>query len=237
MSFSGFKTKTIVTGLSVLVATSAFGYWSYSEYQHQELRNAVTELVKDTSVRLGDALDARTAPTSGERLKNLRRFYEHVEVVDGHYQKLQGMNVSRIGELADAADDYVLTSREILLRRASSQRNRLKLSGSIQALRNHMRADNRTGSWVTEAIRAKDRVEEDYRDYKRTIDALAKLVESFPASRTKMAPHVEAALLTDIALVEQARQQALQASRQAEEEIAKVRQLAAYRQEFEKVTR
>ena len=229
MSFSGFKTKMIVTGLAATLATSAFGYWRYAEYRQQELRNEITELVKDTSMRLGDALDARTAPTSTEKLQVLRRFYEDAETVDGHYRRLSSLNIAPIGELADAADDYVLTSREILLRRASSHRNRLKLSGSIRALRNHMRANNRTGSWVTEAVRAKDRVEEDYRDYKRTVDALAKLLESFPHSRAKMAPHVDAALLTDEALIEEARQQALEASRQAADEIAKARQLTAYR--------
>ena len=75
-------------------------------------------------------------------------------------------------------------------------------------------------------------MEEDYRDYKRTVDALAKLLESFPESRAKMAPHVDAALLAEEALVEEARQQVLAASRQAEEEIRKVRQLTAYRWEF-----
>jgi len=253
MRFSGLKTKAVITVLAAVAGTSAFGYWSYAEYREQALRNAIMELVTDTSVRLGEALDARMPQKSVKNPQSLRKFYEHAEAVDGHYQRLSSLNIAPIGEhagfdrklaqlmglrsldiapigeLADAADDYVLTSREILLRRASSQRIRLKLSGSIEALRNHMRADNRTGAWVSEAIRAKERVEEDYRDYRLTVGALARLLESFPASQAKMVAHVDAALLADLALVEEAREEALRASRQAAEEIAKVRQLTAYR--------
>ena len=229
MRFSGLKTKAVITVLAAVAGTSAFGYWSYAEYREQALRNAIMELVTDTSVRLGAALDARMPQKSVKNLQSLRKFYEHAEAVDGHYQRLSSLGIAPTDKLADAADDYVLTSREILLRRASSQRIRLKLSGSIEALRNHMRADNRSGAWVREAIRAKERVEEDYRDYRLTVGALARLLESFPASQAKMVVHIDAALLADLALVEEAREEALRASRQAAEEIAKVRQLTAYR--------
>ena len=229
MSFSGLKTKTVAIAFAALFTGSAFGYWSYGEYRQQELRNAIAELVKDTSVRMHDALGAETLPTPADTSVTLRRFYDHAEAVDGNFRKLHDMDVAPVEALAGVADDYVLTSREILLRQASSHRYRLKLSGSIQALRNHMRTDNRTGAWVSEAIRAKERVEEDYRDYRIATNALGNLLESFPAARAKMAPHVDAGLLTDEALAEAARQQVLAASRQAADEIQKARQLASYR--------
>lgn len=229
MNFSGTKSRVAVMALSAALAGSAFGYWSYGEYRQQELRNEVTELVKDTSVRMRDALSAGTLPTSANTPVTLRKFYDHAEAADRNFRKLHGMDVAPVEALAGAADDYVLTSREILLRHASSHRYRAKLSGSIQALRNHMRTDDRTGAWVSEAIRAKERVEEDYRDYKIATNALGNLLESFPASRAKMAPHVDAGLLTDEAVVEEARKQVLAASRQAADEIEKARQLASYR--------
>lgn len=230
MSFSGFKTKTVVTALTAVLATSAFGYWGYGELREQALRNEIIELVKDTSLHMATALGTEAPQKSAASLAALRKFYEHAEAVAGHFQKLNAMDLaSPVADLADAADDYMLTSREILLRRASSQRYRLKLSGSIQALHAHMRADNRTGAWVSEAIRAKEKVEEDYRDYRLAINALGSLLGTFPASRAKMALYIDATLLTNEALVEEARRQALEASTRAADEIEKVRQLHAYR--------
>lgn len=229
MNFLGFKTKAVAVTLSVVVAGSAFGYLGYGEYKEQGLRHEVTELVKDTSLRMHDALRVESVPASAEQANFLRQFYDHAEAVDGHFQKLHSIDVLPIGELAGVVDDYVLTSREILIRRASSHRYRLKLSGSIQTLRNHMRTDDRTGAWVSEAIRAKERVEEDYRDYRLAINALGTLLGSYPAALTKLAPHVEAALLVDESLIEEAHRRALEAATQTADEIEKARQLASYR--------
>lgn len=229
MIFSIPKTKIAAAAVAAVLAGSAFGYWGYGEFREHELRNAVTEIVTDTSLRMRDALRAETGSIPANNPATLRRFYDHAVAVDGHLSELRGMDVSPIGGLGDAADDYVLTGREILLRRAASQRYRLKLAESIQALRNHMRADDRSGSWVREAVRAKERVEEDYRDYRITINALGTLLESFPASRAKMAPHVDAALLADDALVAEARKLVLESSKQVADEVGKISELAAYR--------
>lgn len=229
MRFSGFKTKTVVMALAAVAATSAFGYWGYAELRTQHLRDEITALVKDASLRMHTALSAQTPPAAVNNPAILRKFYEHAEAVDAHFRKLRDEEVGAVGDLADAADDYLLTSREILLRQASSQRYRLKLSASIQALQNHMRADNRTGAWVSEAVRVKERVEEDYRDYNRAINALSTLLGTFPAAREKLAPHVDATVLADEKLVETARERALAASGHAADEMERVRQLRTYR--------
>jgi hypothetical protein len=229
MNFLGLKSKAVAITVSVLVAGSAFGYLGYGEYKEQGLRHEVMEIVKDTSLQMRDALSVESVPTSASQANFLRQFYDHAEAVDAHFQKLHSLDVLPIGELAGVVDDYVLTSREILIRRASSQRYRLKLSGSIQALRNHMRTDDHTGAWVSEAIRAKERVEEDYRDYRVAINALGSLLGSYPAAWAKLAPHVEAALLVDESLIEDAHRRALEAAAQAADQIEKARQLASYR--------
>jgi hypothetical protein len=224
MNFS--KTKTTVVVVAVLLAGSAFGYWGYSEYKELELRSEVMGIVQDTSLQMRDSLSAEPRAAAASRPASLRKFYEHAEAVDGEFKKLRGLAIPRpVEPLADAADDYVLTSREILLRWASTQRNHQKLSSSIQALRSHMSADDRSGAWVSQAIRAKEQVEEDYRDFQVASNALGNLLETFPAARAKMTPYVEASLLTDDALVEDARRRALEASMLAANEIEKVRQL------------
>lgn len=226
---SGHRTKALVAILVAVAATSAFGYWGYGEYRVYELRNEITELVKDTSERLRESLSVEPNSASARTPKTLRKLYDHAVSVNGNYQKLQEADLSPVGAYADAADDYLLTSREILLRRASSQRNQVKLAESLQALRSHMRADDRTGSWVTQAVRAKERVEEDYRDYRMTTDALGKLLESFPSSQAQIAPHVEASLLIDDALVRRARERMQETSDRTAAEIEKVANLNFYR--------
>ena len=222
----GIKAGVII--LSAVVVTAAIG-WAYSEHRKRELHEAVVALVKDTSLRLGDALSIPASPPSADNPQTGRKPDDHVATVEQHLLKLRGMDTASLGALAESADDYVLTGREILRRVATSRRYRVQLSGSLQALRDHMRADDRSGSWVQEAVRAKERVEEDYRNYRLSVEALGKLLESFPASRAKMAPHVDAALLTDENLIEEARGRALEGSKYAADEIEKARQLDAYR--------
>lgn len=223
-----FGIKTVVIILIAVAVTAALG-WAYSEHRKRELREAIVALVADTSLRLRDALSIETGSTAAERPAIGRKLDAHVATVERHLVKLQDMDASSVGALAEAANDYVLTGREILQRQASSYRYRLQLSGSLLALRNHMRANDRSGSWVPEAVRAKERVEGDYRNYKLAVEALGKLLESFPASRAKMAPHVDAARLTDESLVEAARRRVLEDARHAADEIDKARQLEAYR--------
>jgi hypothetical protein len=229
MRFSGFRTKTAVMVFAAAGATSAFGYWGYGELRAHQLRDDITALVTDASLRMQTALSAQLPPTTVENPAVLRRFYEHAEAVDAHFRKLNDENAALVADFANAADDYLLTSREILLRWASSQRYRIKLSGSIQVLQDHMRADDRTAAWISAAVRAKEQVEEDYRDYNRAVNALSTLLGTFPAARDKMSPHLDVALLTDENVIATARTNALAASAVAKDEMEKIRQLRTYR--------
>jgi hypothetical protein len=228
MRFSELRTKTAVTVIAVTAATSAFGYWGYGELRAHQLRDEITTLVTDASLRMQAVLSTEV-PLAIESPAVLRRFYEHAEAVDANFRKLSDENIAPVASLADAADDYLLTSREILLRRASSERYRQKLSGSIRKLREHMAKDDRTSAWVSEAVRAKENVEDDYRDYNRAVNALGTLLAAFPAARHKMASQLDPALLTDEKLVAMARAHALAASNRAADEIDKIRQLRTYR--------
>lgn len=225
---AGTRTKILLAALITVATGSAFGYWSVAEHEQRERRNDVLWLVQDTSLRLRAALAAE-APAAFSKEDVLRSLYDHAVAVDGHLHKLRNMELSGIGNLADAAEDYLLTGREILLRRASSQRHRLKVSDDLHRLRNHMRADNRTGAWVTEAVRAKERVEEGYRDYRVASSALGILLQSFPAAQAKIAPHVEAALLIDDNVVNEAHQRITLATRETVRELDRYANLASYR--------
>jgi hypothetical protein len=225
---SGTRTKILIAVLITVSASSALGYWTAADFEQREQRNDVLWLVQDTSLRLRAAL-ATEPPLALSREEALRALYDHAAVVDGHLGKLRKMELSGLGNLADAADDYLLTSREILLRRASSQRSRLRVSDDLQRLRSHMRADNRTGGWITEAVRAKERVEEVYRDYRVASGALGVLLQSFPVAQAKIAPHVEAALLIEDNVVNEAHQRVTVATRETMRELDRYANLNSYR--------
>jgi len=229
MNFSGIKSKTLATAMAALVAGSAFGYWGYAEYKQREFRTEVIELVGNTSHQLRDALGSTGHIPSGNSSGYLSKLYDDALAVDANFRKLHSMDVSPAEKLGDAAEDYVLTSREILLRWASSHRYRQRLTASIQALQKHMHSDDRTGAWVSAAVRAKERVEEDYRDYRFTTDALAFLLESFPASRAKISSYVDSPLLSNNALIAETRKQVIDASKHTAEEVHRARQLVSYR--------
>lgn len=226
MRLSGFRATSIL--FAVVVATSAsgyWGYWAYSELRTWQLRNEVLALVYDASLRIQTSL----ASGAVNDLTALNGLYDHVEAIDAHFRKLRHMEVGAVPDLAYAADNYLTTTREILLRRASSARHRMELSARIEALRSHMRADDRTGAWISKAVLAKERVEDCYRDYNRAINALATLLGTLPASGEEMSSFMDAALLADDAFISAAREEALVASRQAADEMEIVRQLSAYR--------
>lgn len=215
----------LARGVLILVLVAAAVYWGYGEHKKRELPKTVSALVRDASMRLHDALsvEADTDPATAQRID------QHAIAVDHHLRRLREMDTAAIEEFAGTADDYLLTSREILRRRAWDYRLRAQLTESTQALRQHMRTDNRTGAWVSQAVRAKERVEAEYREYRLTMDALEKLLGLFPASRARLTPHVDSALLADEGVVAAARVQTLETFRKITDEVERTGQLNAYR--------
>ncbi len=224
------RTRTLAISAVALVVTVALIYWGYSAYKKKRDANqAVVALVTDTGVRLRDALGIETAPTTTDRARFLRKLDEHAATADHNLQRSKQVGAASDQALADAADDYLLTAREILKRHADSYRYRLLLAESTQALHGHMRADNRTGAWVQEAVKAKERVSKDYRGYSLAASTLDKLLESFAASQMKIVPYVEPRLLIQATLVAEARKRVQDDLRQTTAEIEKLRQIEAFR--------
>ena len=217
------RNKVVAIALVAVIAMAA-GWWGYGEHQKREQRKAIVALVSDTSARMSGAL---TSTADGPEAA--RKLEEHAAAADRNLSELKGMNSARQQALADAADDYLLTSREILKRLVNVQRYRQLLSESLPALIQHMRADNRTGAWVQEAVKARERVNKDHRDLSLAAGALDQLLQSFPASQKKIAPFVDPAVIIEDGVVAAARARALEAAKQATAEIEKTRQLDAFR--------
>jgi len=222
---SGYGTKTVAAALVALLAVSALGYWGYGAYRKSDLHRAVSVLVRDTSERLQAALAIETETT-----QSVGRLDDHAQEVDKHVIELRSMSASPNRALVEAAEEYMLTVRQILRNQAASHRYRVQMAASDKALRDHMRtANRRTNSWIQEALRAKDRLERDYLDYRLSTEAFGRLLESFPEARKKLALHLGTGPLIDAAAATDARRRALESLKRAASEAERARQLAAVR--------
>lgn len=218
------KNKAVAIALVVVVAGIAAGWWGYGEHQKREQRNAIVALVTDSGARLRGALTA-----TAEGPEAARKLEQDAAAAERNLASLKAMDAARQQALADAADDYLLTGREILKRFVNVRRYRTLLAESLQALNDHMRADDHTGAWVQQAVKARERANKDHRDLGLAAGALDQLLQSFPASQKKIAPYVEPAVLIENSVIEAARARALDAAKQADAEIEKTRRLDAFR--------
>ena len=226
----GLTARTAALGLAALVIASALGYWGVNAYRKGQLQEAVTALVKDSSERLQAALAVETGAVPENAAQMVRKLDDQAQEVDKHVIELRGMSAFPNRGLVDAAEEYMLTVRQILRNQAASHRYRIQVSASERALRDHMRTSNlRSGTWIQEAVRAKDRMEKDYFDYRLSVDTFGRLLESYPATRSKLALQVGAGLLAEEAVVANARKRALVNSRRVAADVERARQLAAVR--------
>ncbi|HET7199998.1 MAG TPA: hypothetical protein VFI80_04200 [Burkholderiales bacterium] len=225
----GSVTRTAALGLAALALVSALGYWGIGAYRKAQLQKAVTTLVKDSSDRLGKALALETDAASAGAAQTVGKLDEQAQEVDKHVIELRDLNASPNRPLVDAAEDYLLTVRQILREQAASHRYRVQVIASDEALREHMRtATRRSAAWIDEAIRAKDRMEKNYFDYRVSVEALERLLATYPATRKKMASQLGVRLLADED-VAGGRKRALATSKRVADDMERARQLAAVR--------
>jgi len=218
------RLKASGIGLAALALFLALAYWGYRTYAKSQLQKAVIELVKDSSDRLRAGLGIEAGAASVAKIDDL------AQEVDKHVIELNRLSASSDRALVDAAEEYLLTIRQILRSLAASQRYRAQVMARDSALRDHMRGSSRRSrAWIDEAVRMKDRLEKDYFDYRLSAEALGRLLESLPEARKKLALHVGAAPLADETALRNASRRALESSKRMAEEMERMRQLAAVR--------
>lgn len=218
------RLKVTGVGLAALALFLALAYWGYRTYAKSQLQKAVVELVKDSSDRLQAGFGIEAGAASVAKIDDL------AQEVDKHVIELNRLSTSSGRALVDAAEEYLLTIRQILRSLAASQRYRAQVIARNSALRDHMRSSGRRSrAWIDEAVRLKDRLEKDYFDYRLSSETLGRLLESLPEARRKLALHVGTASLADETAVSNARRRTLESSRRMADEVERTRQLAAVR--------
>lgn len=132
-------------------------------------------------------------------------------------------------ELADAADGYLITAREIVRRRAAMERSREAHSASLAALRQHLASDRGAAAWTKQAVPFKSAVDRDLREFRIASESYASLVDTLPEAQAKIAPHVNAAWLADEQTIARARAHALDALARTDENTRQATRLDQYR--------
>ena len=222
-------TRTTAFALAALLLASALGFWGVSAYRKGQQQKAVSALVGDASRRLESALALETEASAASNQQTVGKLDEQAQEVDRHVLELHDMGEGPNRALAAAADDYLLTVRQILRQQAASHRYRVQVAASEGALREHMgAAGRRSGAWIDEAVRRKDRMERNYFDYRVSAEALGRLLSAYPASRNKLVAQLGMPLLADEA-VDDARRRAAATLKRITATVDQARQLAAVR--------
>ena len=202
--------KSFGLALAVVVFTLAvvFGRMGYAVYEKRSQQHKVVALVGDTTAKLREALGRQPAP-------------ELVSELDAN---LQAAKAPRDPELADAAELYIVSAREIARRVVRVHDMERQAAASRQALTGHMaRAAYRNDAWLRDAIALKKRVEAEHYELGVTLGALDQLLGTFPESEKRLQPRVDPSLLLEASFVDSARKQLKEEGYRAHDELMKVR--------------
>ena len=206
-----FGSRSVIAGVAVLVvaALALFGYARYSAHQKQLDRQRLATLVAGTTALLRQAL---ATPSQ-----------ESVDAIDAGLEQLKA---SRETAFASAAEQYIVSAREIARRRYDSERLGAEAAARRRALLGHMaRAERRNTAWIRDALELKRRVEQVHADLARSLKALDDLLYGLIDAQKQLVPFVEAAALLPDAELRQARERARADAQRADAELQKVRNI------------
>jgi hypothetical protein len=226
---TGDKSRRLTIAGTALVLALFAAWWGYDAWSKFQTRKAAMALVNDSGKLLRDALLSANAGSSSPAAEAVAKLEAQVTAVERNYANLKQLDAAALGTLAEAGDDYILTVREIARRISVSSRSRLNLGASSRALRSHMAADRGAASWPGEAVRLRERVDRDYRDYRLAAEALVKLLDSLPASQMKVASGLDPSLIIAPPAIASARERVLEDAKRMTAEIEKLTNLAGYR--------
>ena len=204
------KRNIVIIGAIVAVLAAGLAYLGFAAAQKRSQQRQVKALVVDTTEKLREVLVTRNSP----------------DVVAPLEANLKMAKAPRDPKLADAAESYIVSAREIARRRAQVDRLTRQAAASRQALAAHMAyAGHRNTAWLNEAIVLKKRVEDDHFSLGMELKALDELLSTLPAAEKTLEPHVGRAVLIDDGLRDSARKQTEDEMRRAADDLERARHL------------
>ncbi|RPJ44719.1 MAG: hypothetical protein EHM16_14815 [Betaproteobacteria bacterium] len=219
--------RNVLLGLALLVLAAIAAGIAWNRYQTQQLQDA-------TLARIGDAtraLRAAVAPAPDvDAADHARAVAASAAHIDRTLTALRDTETGRILLLAAGADSYLHTARELLRRQAAILQLRAQVSEGVVAFRAHFTVGNRAAAdWTSEAVRLKNSMEQDYREFQRTVDAHTKIADSLPVERKALEKLVPEDRLIGAAEITAMREAVQAAATALAGEVHAARQLAAPR--------
>jgi hypothetical protein len=200
--------SAVVVSAGIGIAT-VVGYFLQKEVRARYETRAVAAALGEATAQL--KIGMKTVPPGA------------LEKLEGHLKEAKDW---RNAERAAATEEYLISAREILRRRAEADRLAQKAAASRAALAAHMRrAGARDSQWIRTASALKKQVDRDHFDLNVQLNALAELLQSLPQANKRLAPHVEASLLFDGEPRTRAHSAVLAEARRAQLELEKTRSL------------
>jgi len=204
------RTPGIVLGVVALIVAIGAGYLLYGAAQKRSQQRQVVQLVADSTGKLRQALTAKADAALAA-------------AIDAN---LQATRAPRDPQLASAAEQYILSAREITRRLSDVDRLWRQAETSRAALAGHMaRASYRSDPWLRDALALKKRMENDYFDLGVRLKAIDELFYALPDVQRRIEPHVGAAVLLEPALADSARKKVQAEAKRAAEELDRARNI------------
>jgi hypothetical protein len=199
----------LVLGVLALIVAIGVGYAMYGAAQKRAQQRQVVQLVADSTEKLREALTAKADAAL-------------VAAIDAN---LKATKAPRDPQLADAAEQYITSAREIAKRRVEVERLTRQAAASRAALAGHMAhaASRRNDSWMRDALALKKRVENDHFELGITLKALYELLFALPDTERLLEPRIGTASLLEPAVTDSARRQAQADVKRAAEELDRAR--------------
>lgn len=215
--------RNLLFGLVLLALAAIAAGLVWDRHQTRLLQETTLARIDAATRALRDV--AVPAPATAELARALASGTERIEQ---ELTALRGTAPGRIPQLAAGADGYLLTAREVLRRQTVMLQLRLKISAGIAAFRAHM-GDRNAADWTTRAVQLKNSLEQDYREFQRTVDAHATIADSLPAEREALEKLVPEDRLIAAAEITAMREAVQAAATAVAGEVSAARQLAAPR--------
>jgi hypothetical protein len=201
---------TVVVGVAAALVVGGLGYYAWSGAQKRAQQRHVSALVADSTDKLKEALTKRATR----------------EIVDGIDADARALKAPRDPLLASTAEQYIVSSREIVRRRADADRLLRQAAGSRRALEVHMTRSRRGDSaWFKEALELKKRVEADHSDLANVFKAYDDMLFDMSEIGKGLAPRIGADGLLDAKFILDVRKQGQAEAANAMRELERVRRL------------
>jgi hypothetical protein len=202
--------KSLLAAIVGLLAVVIAGTMIFRGHQQRTEQRHVAAMVAEATEQLRLALAGGPAQEIAARID----------------RNLQSAKSVHDAALADAAEHYLLGAREIVRRRADSDRLEGEAAATRRALASHMnRSGRRDTGWIRNAMVLKKKLERDHADLGRSLGALDELIYSLEDAEKRLAPHVDASLLLDAAARRDARARTQAEAKRAADELEKTRRI------------